>query len=108
MKDFLCSNTTLRGIKFLKTDTDASSFLLLHDFFVGNSSLRVFDAFGNTKLGDEAIMEVLEAMTEGGVMLETLNVGERTFGEEVDEGVVRVSEVGVASMMDFVSRSECT
>lgn len=105
LKDWLTSNTSLRGIKFLRTDLDLASFEHLHDFFTGNESLKVLDIFGNSGVGDEAIREVLGAILEGGSKLETLNVGENNFGEDV-QGVPRITESGVEAILSYVRRSE--
>jgi hypothetical protein len=105
LKDWLTNNTSLRGIKFLKTSLDLPSFVHLHDFFAGNDSLKVLDVFGNKGVGDEAIREILAAILEGGSRLETLNVGENNFGEDV-EGEARVSESGVEAILSYVRRSK--
>lgn len=106
LKDWLSSNTSLRGIKFLRTSLDIDSFAHLHDFFAGNPSLKVLDVFGNNGVGDEAIREILGAVLEGGSKLETLNVGENNFGDDV-EGVARVTESGVEAILSYVRRSKC-
>ena len=105
LKDWLSTNTSLRGIKFLRTRLDTAGFTQLHDFFAGNSALKVLDVFGNDQVGDEAIREILQAILEGGSMLETVNVGENNFGEDV-EGVARVTESGVEAILSYVRRSE--
>jgi hypothetical protein len=105
LKDWLTSNTSLRGIKFLRTSLDLPSFVHLHDFFAGNSSLKVLDIFGNKGVGDEAIREILAAMLEGGSRLETLNVGENNFGEDF-EGEARITESGVEAILSYVRRSK--
>jgi hypothetical protein len=106
LKDYLASNTSMRGIKFLRTSLDTAAFILLHDFFAGNDSLKVLDVFGNNGVGDEAIKEVLGAISEGKSRLETLNVGESNFGDDV-EGVSRVTESGVEAILSFVRGSKC-
>jgi hypothetical protein len=106
LKDWLTSNTSLRGIKFLKTSLDLSSFVHLHDFFAGNESLKVLDVFGNIGVGDEALREVLAAILEGGSKIETLNVGEMNFGDDV-EGASRITESGVEAILSYVRRSTC-
>ncbi|KAL7480329.1 hypothetical protein ACHAW6_006025 [Cyclotella cf. meneghiniana] len=104
LKDYLTSNTSMRGIKFLRTSLDTAAFILLHDFFAGNDSLKVLDAFSNNGVGDEAIKELLGAISEGKSRLETLNVGESNFGDDV-EGVSRVTESGVEAILSFVRRT---
>jgi hypothetical protein len=78
----------------------------LHDFFAGNESLKVLDVFGNIGVGDEALREVLAAILEGGSKLETLNVGEMNFGDDV-EGASRITESGVEAILSYVRRSTC-
>ncbi|KAL7521351.1 hypothetical protein ACHAWX_006021 [Stephanocyclus meneghinianus] len=104
LKDYLTSNTSMRGIKFLRTSLDTAAFILLHDFFAGNDSLKVLDVFANNGVGDEAIKELLGAILEGKSRLETLNVGESNFGDDV-EGVSRVTESGVEAILSFVRRT---
>lgn len=106
LKDYLTSNTSIRGIKFLRTSLDTAAFILLRDFFAGNDSLKVLDVFANNGVGDEAIKELLGAILEGKSRLETLNVGESNFGDDV-EGVSRVTESGVDAILSFVRRSKC-
>jgi hypothetical protein len=105
LKDYLTSNTTLRGIKFLRTNLDTSEFVLLHDFFAGDGSLRVLDVYGNKGVEDEAVREMLSALLVGGSNLETLNIGESTFDDV--EGVPRITESGVEAILSFVRRSKC-
>lgn len=107
LKDWLTSNTSLRGIKFLRTSLDLSSFVHLHDFFAGNGSLKVLDVFGNDGVGDGAIREILGAILEGGSKLETLNVGENNLEDDGDvEGETRITESGVEAILSYVRRSK--
>ncbi|KAL3782240.1 hypothetical protein HJC23_000303 [Cyclotella cryptica] len=105
LKDYLTSNTSMRGIKFLRTSLDTAAFILLRDFFAGNGSLKVLDVYANNGVGDEAVREVLGAISEGRSRLETLNVGESNFGDDV-EGVSRVTHSGVEAILAFVRRSK--
>jgi len=105
LKDWLVGNTALRGIKFLRTNLDVVAFVHLHDFFARNDSLKVLDVFGNNGVGDEAIKEILGAMLEGRAKLETLNIGETNFAEDV-EGVARGTESGVQTILSYVRRSK--
>eukprot|EP00804_Cyclotella_cryptica_P004329 CCRYP_017992-RB/>CCRYP_017992-RB protein AED:0.04 eAED:0.04 QI:158/1/1/1/0.5/0.33/3/2039/496 len=104
LKDYLTSNTSMRGIKFLRTSLDTAAFILLRDFFAGNGSLKVLDVYANNGVGDEAVREVLGAISEGRSRLETLNVGESNFGDDV-EGVSRVTHSGVEAILAFVRRT---
>lgn len=104
-QQYLARNTTLRGIKFLHTSLDTPSSLLLHDFLMGNSALRVIDLSDNPKVDDETVGGILgPILRNGGCRLETLNIFENVEGEADDN--IGITEKGVDFIASFVSQSE--
>lgn len=104
LRDYLEGNTTLRGIKFIRTHLSGASSLLLNDFFSGNSSLKVLDLTCNPKVDDTTVTEILGAILRNdSCRLETLNVFEKLEGE-ADAGI-GISESGVNFIASFVSRT---
>lgn len=105
LREYLARNTTLRGIKFVRTHLDAPSSSLLNDFFAGNSNLRVLDLTANPRVDDETVREVLGAiMRNDDCRLETLNILENLDEDAVAE--VLISDSGVDFIAFFVSQSE--
>eukprot|EP00571_Detonula_confervacea_P015148 CAMPEP_0172308182 /NCGR_PEP_ID=MMETSP1058-20130122/8865_1 /TAXON_ID=83371 /ORGANISM="Detonula confervacea, Strain CCMP 353" /LENGTH=505 /DNA_ID=CAMNT_0013020545 /DNA_START=37 /DNA_END=1554 /DNA_ORIENTATION=- len=101
LREYLARNTTLRGIKFLRTHLDTPSSLLLNDFFVGNSALRVLDLTANPRVDDETIRGILGAILRNDACrLETFNVFETLEGDA--DGI---SESCVGFIASFVSRT---
>lgn len=104
LREYLARNTTLRGIKLLRTNLDAPSSLMLNNFLVGNSSLRVLDLTANPRLDDGFVGAVLGAILQnGGCRLETLNIFEE-FEGDLDANI-GVTESGVDSIASFVSQT---
>lgn len=105
LREYLARNTTLRGMKFVRTRLDAPSSTLLNDFFAGNLNLRVLDFTANPRVDDETVRGVLGAiMRNDGCRLETLNILENLDGGADSE--ILVSDTGVDFIAYFLSRSE--
>ncbi|KAL7529663.1 hypothetical protein ACHAXR_003083, partial [Thalassiosira sp. AJA248-18] len=104
LREYLARNTTLRGIKFLHTNLDAPSSLLLNGFLVGNSALRVVDLTANPRVDDETVRVILGAiMQNSGCRLETLNIFEKLEGEA--DANIGITESGVGFIASFVSKT---
>ena len=106
--DFLSSNTSLRGIKFLRTRLDSQSSTLLTSFFVNNPSLRVVDFSYNPLVDDDTVRGILNALLQNKrCQLETLNIFERIEEEEEDAGDgVGLSQGCVNYIVSFVQKSK--
>mmetsp|Transcript_6050 Transcript_6050/g.10457 ORF Transcript_6050/g.10457 Transcript_6050/m.10457 type:complete len:225 (+) Transcript_6050:86-760(+) len=105
LREYLARNTTLRGIKFFRTHLDTSSSLVLNDFLVGNSALRVVDLTANPRVDDETVRRMLGAiLRNSGCRLETLNIFEKLEGEA--DANIGITESGVNFIASFVSQSE--
>ena len=104
--DFLSSNTSLRGIKFLRTRLDSQSSTLLTSFFVNNPSLRVVDFSYNPLVDDDTVRGILDALLQNKrCQLETLNIFERIEEEDAwDE--VGLSQSCVNYIVSFVQKSK--
>mmetsp|Transcript_10693 Transcript_10693/g.23672 ORF Transcript_10693/g.23672 Transcript_10693/m.23672 type:complete len:480 (-) Transcript_10693:32-1471(-) len=103
LSDFFTKND-LRGIQFRRTDVDMSTFTILKPFFSHTTTLKVLDMSSNSRVGDECINKVLDALLEGEARLETLNIGENNLDGQPDENI-RVSSSEVASIASFVSKT---
>ncbi|KAL7546173.1 hypothetical protein ACHAWF_009515 [Thalassiosira exigua] len=103
LRAYLTRNSTIRGIKFLRTRLDAQSSLVLNDFMVGNPSLKVFDLTGNPRVDDETVSTILRSILRKHDRLETLNIFE-TVDEVVDAGT-GITESGVEYIASFVSQT---
>lgn len=105
LSEYMTRNTTLRGVKFLRTHLDTSSALLLNNFFCGNPALRVLDLTCNPRVDDETVRGILDAiLRNGSCRLETLNIFEKMEGDADAE--IGISEGGVDTIVSFVSRSK--
>ncbi len=105
IRDFLIQNDTIRGIKFLRTNLCHLSFSLIRPFFMHNSSLRVIDMSSNTLIGDETIKDILDAINQGCVKLEVLNITENDLDRDVNSSN-GISADGAKFISSFVSRSK--
>jgi len=104
IQEYLARNTTLRGIKFLRTHLDAPSSLLLNDFLVGNSALRVLDLTDNPRVDDATVKGVLGAILRNSdCRIETLNIFEKLEGEA--DANIGITMSGVDFVTSFVSQT---
>lgn len=116
LRNFLMSPTCdIRGIQFRRTDVDVTTFTLLRPFFAKSNTLTVIDMSQNPNVGDECIHMILDGLSEGETMLETLNIGENNLDldviiaddeEENGDGSQRISGDCVASIASYISNSE--
>ena len=118
LRNFLMSPTCdIRGIQFRRTDVDVTTFTLLRPFFAQSNTLTVIDMSQNPNVGDECIQMILDGLSEGETMLETLNIGENNLDldviiedDELEEnggdGSQRISGDCVASIASYISNSE--
>ncbi|KAL7518447.1 LOW QUALITY PROTEIN: hypothetical protein ACHAWX_003270, partial [Stephanocyclus meneghinianus] len=105
LKDFLVQST-LRGIKFHRTEINHSSFLILRDFFIGNKALKVLDLSNNLFIDDKAILECIDALLRVKVNLETFNIDCVRPGDDSHDDNCTISESGAELIAWFGSRSK--
>jgi hypothetical protein len=99
------SHNELRVMQIRKTDVDLSTFMVLRPFFSLTTTLTVLDMCSNPGFDDDCVLNVLDALLEGGTRLETLNIGENNINGAPDENK-RLSENGVAAIASFVSKGK--
>ncbi|KAL7455283.1 hypothetical protein ACHAWC_006841 [Mediolabrus comicus] len=94
----------LRGLQLRRTDIDESASAVLRPLFSGSDSLKVLDLSQNSKLGDAFIQDMLVALSEGEVKIETLNIGECDIDATDNDDIERITGSGVEMIAGYVSQ----
>lgn len=98
----------LRGLQLRRTDIDESASAVLRPLFSASDSLKVLDLSQNSKLGDAFIQDMLVALSEGEVKIETLNIGECDIDATDNDDIERITGNGVEMIAGYVSQCKLT